>query len=98
MTRASCSSPSSLLAVSSLLLLLPSSCANYRHFHLDNADICNSGKLGEESNSLVIGSGAAIIQLQSPSTKFQPDYNKAKRCEIRIKVSQSRLYSNRTPN
>ncbi len=37
--------------------------ANYRHFHLNNADICQTAKLGEDSKPLVIGSGAAIIQV-----------------------------------
>jgi hypothetical protein len=60
--------------------------ANYRHFHVDNADICNTGKI-VASKTLELGTGAALFELQSPSTDFQPNYrNKAKRCEIHIRA------------
>lgn len=58
----------------------PSALAKYRHFHVDNTDICNTGinlgpKLGlGETKTLNIGTGAAIFQLKSPSTSFQPEY------------------------
>ncbi len=65
-----------------IFLLAVTVSADYRHFHLDNADICNS----ESSKPLDIGSGAVILQLDSPSRSFQPSYKKSKQCEVRIKA------------
>ena len=61
---------------------------SYRHFHVDNADLCNTGKLKlSRTKTLSLGSGAAILQLNAPSRTFQPNfYNKAKRCEIHVRA------------
>ena len=50
---------------------------NYRHYHIENADICKS---------VEIGTGAMILQLDNP-LKIQPDYdNKGRNCEINLKA------------
>ena len=70
--------------------------ANYRHFYIENADVCRVQKsllssATSSSKKLSIGSGATIFTLRSPSSTFQPNYgrSKAKRCEIHIKAPDS---------
>jgi len=55
---------------------------NYRHFHIENTDICNDRKTG----TLEIGTGAVILQLDNP-LKIQHEYdNKGRGCEINLKA------------
>lgn len=62
---------------------------SYRQFHVDNADLCNTGQF-LKTKTLDLGSGAAILKLQHPSISFQPNYhNKAKRCEIHVRASEN---------
>ena len=82
-------------SITPLVLLLsvalaPSPTAsNYRHFHVDNADICNTGKL-LKSKTLQLGTGAALLELRQPSQAFQPNYrNKAKVCEIHVRAPEN---------
>lgn len=46
----------------------------YRRYHVDNADICNSGEFTKTTKTLDIGTGAAIFALSNPSRNLQPDY------------------------
>ena len=63
--------------------------SNYRHFHVDNADICNTGKL-LKSKTLQLGTGAALLELRQPSQAFQPNYrNKNKICEIHMRAPEN---------
>ena len=65
-----------------LLLNVNVASANYRHFHIENTDICNDRKTG----TLEIGTGAVILQLDNP-LKIQHEYdNKGRRCEINLKA------------
>ena len=77
------------LALLLCLTLAPSpSASNYRHFHVDNADICNTGKL-LKSKTLQLGTGAALFELRQPSQAFQPNYrNKNKICEIHLRAPE----------
>jgi hypothetical protein len=49
--------------------------SSYRHFYVENADVCDeeaAKPLGDAARrKLVVGSGAAILQLKAPSTTFQ---------------------------
>lgn len=80
------------LVVSIVLTTISVSQAKYRHFHVENHDVCTeqSSFIGSATptRKLSIGSGAAIFTLQSPSSQFQPNYgsNKPKRCKIHIQA------------
>lgn len=73
-----------------LLVLCHLSVANYRHYYVDNKDICPESKyLGSTTKTVEIGTGAAIFELSKPSISFQPSRrNKARQCTILIKVPQ----------
>ena len=86
--RRSSSASEAMFVVTAIIITFTtdSTTAAYRQFHVDNADICNTGKL-VKTKTLQLGTGAALLQLSSPSTSFQPNYrNKAKRCEIHIRA------------
>ena len=68
-----------------LLLIGDRVYASYRHYHIENTDICNNNNDGK-TGVLDIGTGAVILQLDNP-LKIQPDYhNKIKSCQIHLKA------------
>ena len=80
-----------LLPLQLLLLAHPCICtSSYRHYYVDNADVCSgSDNPASEPKVLDLGEGAAIISLKSPSQRLQPEYrNKAVRCKIHLKVPE----------
>ena len=61
-------------------LAFQESVCNYRHFFVDNADLCKgtatSGLLSaaKKPKVLDVGSSATILKLSSPSHDLQPNY------------------------
>lgn len=67
-----------------LFLSVQTARANYRHYFLDNADICG---LSTGKTRLKIGTGAVRFELSGPSTAIAPFYKyKQQKCEIDVEA------------